>query len=1049
MCSHHEMERACWLLVRSGLFDRTWYEAQTGRLFGSRQDAVDDYLTKGWPERYSPHPLVDLKHLAGADWEGARSDPLSRYLTDPGWHTRQPHPFFDPIAYLARVPSGARHRFGPLAHFVAHAGKDDPLPLPRRLAAADIRWGWVRRCLLDQAAQISRQQRQIDANRIVRNHDWAADRAFVQAWSSAAVRQPDLAAPTVSVIMPVLDRDEQVRIAIESLRAQSLASWELLLVADGRSDPTAQLVAELAASDQRIRLIRTDHVGDSHARNVGTAAATGRYLTWLDTDHAWVPHFLQVMVAAMQASRLPAAYAGIELMTARGPRYATFDVDVETLEVINDLDLNAFVVERALLDQVGPFDESMRRMADYDLLWRLLKQTRVEHLPFVGVRAGRAEDSDRNTAREARSWRGVAKNKSLIDWPALQAAIGARKPDRTSVVIHASLHWRRSFDLALAALHDGPDAVTNDAGGHDAGGHDTGGQDTDTEVIIFDDAHAAPLSLLLAAVSAMDPRVSIVRSPVRVGRPLGRNLAFARSTGARIVFVDSHVEARQGWLIGLAAPLADPTVLATQPLLLELDGTIDSAGGTFAPGATFPSPFLAGLPAADAERLGPRIEVPAILGTPLCVRAGDVVGLRGFDPLLLDGWDDVDLSLRLGAERPGRLVVATGSVARQVRMPQPRSTRPAPEPGLGERTFQERWTGRVPAGDDSLWRSAGFEVLDRRADDELEASADFVRPVLRWMAEPPVLRWAIKTSIPADARGRSWGDLFFAQVLADALRQRGPVVAIDAREAVDRESAAYDDVVLVLRGLETVVPHPGKINLLWVISHPELVSAAELAAFDHVFAASTSWAEKVAAGGQDRVTALLQATDPQRFRPEVAIPDTGHRLLFVGNSRREVYRPSVRHLIEAGADVAIYGRGWEQFVDPRYVKGQQIPNDQLAAAYRSAGVVLNDHWDDMRESGFMSNRLFDAVAAGARVISDDIAGSEETFGAAVRTYRSPEELIRLATSPVRDLFPTDERLVEISRRIRSEHSFDRRAAVLLETALKLRGATGARVLGTR
>jgi hypothetical protein len=636
----------------------------------------------------------------------------------------------------------------------------------------------------------------------------------------------------------------------------------------------------------------------------------------------------------------------------------------------------------------------------------------------------------------------VAKNKHLIDWPALDAAIGKRKPDRISVVIHASQHWRRTFDLVLAALHDGTHAV-----GDDTGGHDTGNR-LDTEVIIFDDGHSPPVSLLLAAVSAMDPRVRTVRSPDRVGRPLGQNLALAGSTGGRVVFVDSDVEARRGWLAALVAPLEDRAVLATQSLLLEPDGTIGSAGASFASHATFPSPFLAGFPAADAERLGARIEVPATLGTPLCVRADDLVRLRGFDPLFHDGWDDVDLSLRLGAHRPGRLVVATGSVARQVYRA-PRSQEPTHEPVVGERIFQERWTGRVPAGDDGLWRLAGFEVLEHRADGDPGTLAGPVRPVLRWMAEPPVLRWAIKTSIPADARGQSWGDLFFAQVLAAALRRLGQAVAIDAREAVGRESAAHDDVVLVLRGLEAAAHHPGKVNLLWVISHPELIGAAELAAFDHVFVASTTWAEKVAAGGQDRVTALLQATDPQRFSPEVAVPDTGHRLLFVGNSRRGVYRPSVRHLIEAGVDVAIYGRGWEEFVDPRHVKGLQIPNERLAAAYRSAGVVLNDHWDDMRESGFVSNRLFDAVAAGARVISDDIAGSQEIFGAAVRTYRTPEELVRLSTTPVRELFPADERLVEISRRVRCEHSFDRRAAVLLETALKLREATRARAPGAR
>src|SRR5262245_64030829 len=99
---------------------------------------------------------------------------------------------------------------------------------------------------------------------------------------------------------------------------------------------------------------------------------------------------------------------------------------------------------------------------------------------------------------------------------------------------------------------------------------------------------------------------------------------------------------------------------------------------------------------------------------------------------------------------------------------------------LGERIFRQRWTGRGRTGDDSLWRSAGFEVLDDRVGGDLPVSAELVRPVLRWLGQPaasarevgsagsvgvperPVLRWAIKTSIPADDRGQSWGDLFFA-----------------------------------------------------------------------------------------------------------------------------------------------------------------------------------------------------------------------------------------------------------------------------------------------
>ena len=123
------------------------------------------------------------------------------------------------------------------------------------------------------------------------------------------------------------------------------------------------------------------------------------------------------------------------------------------------------------------------------------------------------------------------------------------------------------------------------------------------------------------------------------------------------------------------------------------------------------------------------------------------------------------------------------------------------------------------------------------------------------------------------------------------------------------------------------------------------------------------------ATGRCRIEPLLQATDPERFHPDAGSPGTGDAVLFVGNSRR-LLRPVVRDALAAGLPLAVYGDLWSGLVPDEVVRGRSIPNDQLAAAYRSAGVVLNDHHDDMRADGFVSNRLFDAVASGARVVTD-------------------------------------------------------------------------------
>jgi spore maturation protein CgeB len=155
------------------------------------------------------------------------------------------------------------------------------------------------------------------------------------------------------------------------------------------------------------------------------------------------------------------------------------------------------------------------------------------------------------------------------------------------------------------------------------------------------------------------------------------------------------------------------------------------------------------------------------------------------------------------------------------------------------------------------------------------------------------------------------------------------------------------------------------------------------------------------------------------------------------------YRPIVRDAVEQGLPLSIYGKDWRQFVRPRFVKGDYLPNAELGAAYRSAGVVLNDHWSEMREQGFVSNRLFDAVASGARVVSDEVDGLADLFGDSVQVWRTPEDLTRL--SSLRDpdaVFGDDEQRRSVAARVAREHSFAARAERLVQIAVEARRERG-------
>ena len=300
------------------------------------------------------------------------------------------------------------------------------------------------------------------------------------------------------------------------------------------------------------------------------------------------------------------------------------------------------------------------------------------------------------------------------------------------------------------------------------------------------------------------------------------------------------------------------------------------------------------------------------------------------------------------------------------------------------------------------------------------------------------MRWSVVVSSPKGEAGEQWGDTWFARDLVDALQRAGEEARVVSRGGAGAEAREQDDVVVVLRGLRRVVPRRGNATwLLWVISHPELVEADEPAQYDGVFAASAHWSRAQSEEFGVPVTPLLQATNPRRFRPDAAAPDSGDRLLFVGSTRGE-YRPAVRAAVEAGLDLAVHGVGWEEFLPPERIRGTFLANPDLPAAYASAGVVLNDHWPDMAAQGFLSNRLFDATACGARVLSDEAVGLTDVFGDTVLTYSDPTRLVEALSGDLDDSFPDRARRLALAERVAVEHSFDARAGVLIERARELR-----------
>lgn len=107
--------------------------------------------------------------------------------------------------------------------------------------------------------------------------------------------------PQVSVVLPVFNRSRFLQPTLESIQAQSLADLELIVVDDGSTDDTTEVVERAAADDGRIRVVRQANAGAAEARRRGLAQATGEFVALIDHDDRWLPEKLRLQVEALSA----------------------------------------------------------------------------------------------------------------------------------------------------------------------------------------------------------------------------------------------------------------------------------------------------------------------------------------------------------------------------------------------------------------------------------------------------------------------------------------------------------------------------------------------------------------------------------------------------------------------------------------------------------------------------------------------------------------------------------------------------------------------------
>jgi glycosyltransferase involved in cell wall biosynthesis len=199
------------------------------------------------------------------------------------------------------------------------------------------------------------------------------------------------AAPLVSVIVACWNGSAYLAQALDSVRAQSVADWECIIVDDGSTDSSLDIAARLADADSRIRVVRQRRRGLAAARNRGIDLARGLYIQFLDADDAILPDKLALQLATLRGLPKPALaycdYANVlsldfERLVVPGPFYLSPRLDhqqpladlARRWETSLSIPAHCFLFQREIFGEFGiRFFEQLPNHQDWDCWMRILE----------------------------------------------------------------------------------------------------------------------------------------------------------------------------------------------------------------------------------------------------------------------------------------------------------------------------------------------------------------------------------------------------------------------------------------------------------------------------------------------------------------------------------------------------------------------------------------------------------------------------------------------------------------------------------------------------
>ena len=444
--------------------------------------------------------------------------------------------------------------------------------------------------------------------------------------------------PLVSVIVPTYNRPDQFIAAAESILAQTYRNLEIVVVNDGGIDiePT---VSSLNRRHSITYVKHAENRGLAAARNTGIKVARGKYIAYLDDDDLFYPRHVETLVRALESGEHKVAYTdayrahqdkknGRYVVTKRDVPYS-FDFDYDRILKTNFIPVLCFMHERSCVEETGLFDESLKRLEDWDMWIRMSRRFKFAHIPELTCEFSWRTDGSTMSSGQAQEF-VEARKKIAGKYFTAQSPVISRihypekaKPSVVSIVILTFNQMRYTKECLQSIQKHTPESH---------------------EIIFVDNGSTDGSVRWLRELVRQNGQYKLIENETNLGFAKGCNLGIQAASGEYVLLLNNDTVVTKDWLSGMLATLnSAPDIGIVGPMTDHIAG-LQKVPGTEHLSAAEIDAYATGFREANRHR---RVSTQRVIGFCMLFRRTLVEQIGALDEIFQTGnFEDDDFCLR-------------------------------------------------------------------------------------------------------------------------------------------------------------------------------------------------------------------------------------------------------------------------------------------------------------------------------------------------------------------------------------------------------------------